>query len=192
MFRRKNRTFAFRMNDIASELERLHTLTGAEFSRQVERIALRGEFHPLAGETAIYTVGGEQQGDYANLLNAARKAVEHGFRVFVLPNPKGIRTADFIFEQRGIYKMYDLKTIQGRASVINRLMESVGQTRNVLLNIRSSYEARVLAKDIRRYFEKSADAQEVMIFKGKKTIVVNRRTTSNPQFVRIFRRMYEK
>lgn len=180
------------MNDIASELERLHTLTGAEFSRQVERIALRGEFHPLAGETAIYTVGGEQQGDYANLLNAARKAVEHGFRVFVLPNPKGIRTADFIFEQRGIYKMYDLKTIQGRASVINRLMESVGQTRNVLLNIRSSYEARVLAKDIRRYFEKSADAQEVMIFKGKKTIVVNRRTTSNPQFVRIFRRMYEK
>ena len=31
-------------NDITSELEKLHMLTGAEFSRQVERIALRPDF----------------------------------------------------------------------------------------------------------------------------------------------------
>lgn len=192
MFRRKNRTFAFRMNDIASELERLHTLTGAEFSRQVERIALRGEFHPLAGETAIYTVGGEQQGDYANLLNAARKAVEHGFRVFVLPNPKGIRTADFIFEQRGIYKMYDLKTIQGNASVGNRLKESVGQSNRVLLNMKSDYSARVLVRDVKFYFERFPSAYEVLVFKGKKMISVKRNMVAKKDFVKEFRRMYEK
>lgn len=28
-----------------------------------------------------------------NLLNAARKAVEHGYRVFILPNPKGFKKA---------------------------------------------------------------------------------------------------
>ena len=33
-------------NDIASELAKLHELTGAEFSRQAERIAKRKEFHP--------------------------------------------------------------------------------------------------------------------------------------------------
>ena len=37
-------------------------------------------------------------------------------------NPKGIRTADFIFERKGVYKMFDLKTITGRSSVDNRLI----------------------------------------------------------------------
>ena len=46
------------------------------------------------------------------------------------------------------YKMYNLKTIQGKASVGNRLKESVGQANHVLLNIRCSYDTRTLAVDI--------------------------------------------
>ena len=180
------------MSDIASELAKLHTLTGADFIIQLKLIAARSEFHPIDGETGIYATGGERGNDYKNLLNAARKAVELGYRVFLLPNPRNSRTADFIFEQRGIYKMYDLKTIQGKASASNRLLESVGQTNHVLLNVRCGYEARVLALDIRRYFEKYADAKEVMVLKGRKTVVVTRRMVSNPQFVRVFRRLYEK
>ena len=65
-------------------------------------------------------------------LSDARKAVEHGYRVFILPNPKGIRTADFIFERKGVYKMFDLKTISGRNFVDNRLKESIGQTNHVV------------------------------------------------------------
>ena len=63
-------------NDIASELAKLHELTGAEFSRQVERIAKRKEFHPLETDKDILTTGGKQSDDYENLLQAARKAVE--------------------------------------------------------------------------------------------------------------------
>ena len=44
-------------NDIASELAKLHELTGAEFSRQVERIAKRKEFHPLETDKDILTTG---------------------------------------------------------------------------------------------------------------------------------------
>ena len=88
-------------NDIASELAKLHTLAGADFSRQVERIALMGVFHPLEGETDIYTVGVGKSDDFDNLIVAARKAVEFGYRVYLLPNPREIRTADFIFEKKG-------------------------------------------------------------------------------------------
>ncbi len=63
------------MNNITDELAKLHELTGAEFSRQVERIALRNEFYPLEGETDIYITGGETSDDFENQLNAARKAV---------------------------------------------------------------------------------------------------------------------
>ena len=129
------------MNNITDELAKLHELTGAEFSRQVERIALRNEFRPLEGETDIYISGGETSDDFENQLKAARKAVMHGYRVFILPNPKGIRTADFIFERKGTYRMYDLKTISGKGSVDSRLSESMGQTNRVVLNISTDYKA---------------------------------------------------
>ncbi|MBO7083222.1 MAG: hypothetical protein J6W30_05195 [Bacteroidales bacterium] len=43
------------MNDIAAELGKLHSLKGADYSRQVELIALMGDFHPVEGETGIFS-----------------------------------------------------------------------------------------------------------------------------------------
>ena len=177
---------------IAVELEELHYLQGARFVRQLKLITYYGEFHPIEGETDIFSTGGERDDDYANLLNAARKAVDHGYKVFILPNPKEFRTADFIFERKGIYKMYDLKTIQGRGSAFNRLAESIGQVNHVLLNITSDYDARLLASDIKSYFEINNDAVEVLIFKGKKQISIDRDFTLGPQYHRLFRKRYEK
>lgn len=83
-------------NDIAQMLALLHELQGIDFVRQLRLITERHEFSPLQDNPLIYTVGGERSDDYNPLLDAARKAVEHGYRVFVLPNPKGFRTADFL------------------------------------------------------------------------------------------------
>lgn len=191
------------MSDIAAELAKLHTLSGADFSRQVERIALMGEFHPYEGEDNIYITGGEKlwvgdqktesrHDDFSNLLKAAKKAVEHGYRVYILPNPKGFRTADFILEYKRIFVLYDLKTIQGKGSVGTRLLESIGQSNRILLHMTTDYNARILASDIKSYFESNNDAIEVMIFKGKKKLSVTKRFAMNPMFNRLFRRLYEK
>lgn len=169
----------------------LHTM-GASFVWTLKEITLHSEFRPLSGETNIFTVGGENSEDYDNLLNAARKAIELGYRVFILPNPKGMRTADFIFERKGIYRLYDLKTIQGKGSAGTRMKESIGQANRVLLNMTSDYNARLLASDIKEYFEKNPDAVEVLIFKGKKVISVVREHTLSPIFNRLFRKKYEK
>ena len=177
---------------ITVELKELHNLKGASFIKKLKEIVYYGEFHPVEGEMGIYSTGGEQSPDYENLLNAARKAVEHGYRVFVLPNPKGTRTPDFIFEQKGNCKVYDLKTISGKASVNNRLFESIGQSNRVLLNMTVDYNARLLASDIKSYFETNQDALEVLIFKGKKVLPVNRIQVQSPDFNRVFRRRYEK
>ena len=150
-------------NDITSELEKLHTLTGAEFSRQVERIALRREFHPLATDSNILTIGGEQSDDYENLLLAARKAVDFGYRVYLLPNPTEIRTPDFILEKKGVYRVYDLKTVFGKTSVSNSLLDSIGQCNRILINMTRDYNTRSLAFAIKRYFEINDKALEVLI-----------------------------
>ena len=178
--------------DLASLLEELPRLHASSFVRQLKEITDHREFVPVKDEVDIFIVGGEQDKDYANLLNAAHKAVELGYRVFILPNPKGIRTADFIFERKGVFRLYDLKTIRGKASAGTRMIDSIGQANRVLLNMATDYNARLLASDIKDYFEKNPEAVEVLIFKGKKVISVVRDHVESPMFNRLFRRKYEK
>ena len=179
-------------SDIAIELDKLHGLRGVDLTRQLQAITLRKEFHLIKGETCIYSALGDDGDDYPSLLAAAQRAASRGYRVFILPNPKGIRTADFIFERKGLYRMYDLKTVHGKSSVLNRLTESIGQTNHVLLNIATSYNGRLLATQIKQYFEQSPQAAEVLIFKGGQTISVKRGYALDKLFILSFSRKYGK
>lgn len=178
--------------DLDVLLEDLNSTHGSAFISLLKEIASHPSSSIVKGEISIYSTGGEKGADYLNLLYAARKAVELGYQVFILPNPKGFRTADFIFERKGVYRMYDLKTIQGRNSVDSRFADSIGQTNRVILNILSNYEPRPLAKSIKRYFERNADAVEVLIMKGRKTISVIREETISPSFMKYFMIKYTK
>ena len=177
---------------MADELQELHYLKGAKFINQLKLIIYYGEYHLVEGETNIYSAISEQSDDFDNLINAARKAVEHGYRVYILPNPKGIRTADFIFERKGVYKLFDLKTITGKNSVENRLSDSVGQTNRVLLHMTADYNPGTLARSIKRYFELNLYAREVLVYKGKKQISVTRKSLEDTNFFRTFIRRYKK
>ena len=178
--------------DLNTLLNDLHLAFGSGFVFTLKQITYHSEFKALVGETDIFTVGGETADDYDNLLNAARKAVEHGYRVYILPNPKGIRTADFIFERKGIYKMFDLKTIMGKTSAVNRLLESIGQTNHVLLNMATDYEPRLLAKDVKTYFEVNKNAREVLIMKGNKFLSISRQFVEGKDYFKMFIKRYLK
>ena len=169
----------------ATELQVLHYLKGAQFISQLKLIVNLGEFFPVEGEPGIFSAISNQSDDYDNLIKAARKAVEHGYRVYMLPNPKGIRTADYIFERKGVYKMFDLKTITGQNSVGNRLAESLGQTERVLLNMQTDYNVRRLTLEIKRYFEMSAAVQEVLIYSGSKEISIKRNIACSKGFLKM-------
>ena len=169
----------------AVELQDLHYLKGASFINQLKLIINSGEFFPIEGEPEIFSAISNQSDDYDNLIKAARKAVEHGYRVYLLPNPKGIRTADFIFVRKGVLKLFDLKTITGKNSVGNRLAESIGQTERVLLNMQTDYNIRRLTLEIKRYFEMSAAVQEVLIYSGSKEISIKRNIASSKGFLKM-------
>lgn len=179
-------------NDITAELAKLHELKGAEFSRQVELIALRREFHPIDNERGIFTVGDNKNDDYENLIQAARKAVEFGYQVYLLPNPNETRTPDFIFVKKGVYRPYDLKTVSGKSSVGGSLIDSIGQCNRILLNMTRDYNTRRLAYAIKRYFEINDKAVEVLIFKGGKHISVKRPMVTGETFFPMFKKAYER
>ena len=177
---------------MADELQELHCLKGARFINQLKLIIYYGDFRLVEGENDIYSAISEQSEDFDNLINAARKAVEHGYRVYILPNPRSCRTADFIFEKKGILGLYDLKTVHGKGSVGSQLLDSIGQTNRVLLNMTTDYNARLLSSEIKAYFEANEQAVEVLIFKGRKSISVSRWQVEAPRFNRFFRKKYEK
>ncbi len=177
---------------MADELQELHYLKGARFINQLKLIIYYGDFHPVEGETNIFSAISEQSEDFDNLINAGRKAVEHGYRVYILPNPRNCRTADFIFEKKGILGLYDLKTVHGKGSVGTQLLDSIGQTNRVILNMATEYSPRELAKDIRRYFERNANAVEVLIMKGTRTISVIREDTLGRSYIRNFMMKYKQ
>lgn len=178
------------VGNITAELAKLLTLKGSDFVGQLKLIAARKEFHPLASDPEIFTVGGEQDSDYPSLLLAARKAVEHGYRVYLLPNPHDFRTADFILKRRGVFKLYDLKTISGKAIAGSRMLESIGQANRVMLNLTIDYNPSSLARSIKMYFERSNETLEVLLFKGKIMISITRDLTLSTDYYKIYMRRY--
>ena len=183
---------AFMKSDIRAELLLLKSLEGAAFGIKLKEIAARKEFRALPGEPFIYTVGEIQDEDYPSLLMAARKAVEHGYRVFMLPNPPGLKTPDYILERRGVYKLFDLKNISGKNIVLTRLNESANQDNSALLNTPARYNTRMLAADIKNYFESNDKALEVLIFRRRHELSVFRRFALSARFYTEFKKLYER
>ena len=56
----------------------------------------------------------------------------------------------------------------------------------------SEYNSRILAKDIRRYFERNVNAVEVLIMKGARTISVIREDTLGQSYIRNFMMKYKQ
>ena len=56
----------------------------------------------------------------------------------------------------------------------------------------TDYNPRLLAKDIRRYFERNTDAIEVLIMKGSRTISVKREDTLGQSYFKNFMMKYKQ
>ena len=172
-------------------MEQLHDLTGADFIKKLKEITERKMFKPVPELEHVFSTGGEKKEDYPNLINGAKKAITHGYTVYILPNPRRVKIGDYILVRERIYKIYDLKTISGKNSADNRLFDSKGQANRVLLNMRTSYNPRILAKNIKEYFADNPEAREVLIFKGKREISITR-DMINKYFVQDFMKEYIK
>ena len=52
---------------MADELQELHNLKGAQFINQLKMIVYYGDFHPVEGETSIFSAISEQSEDFDNV-----------------------------------------------------------------------------------------------------------------------------
>lgn len=177
-------------NDVREMLTELSRLSGIDYVRQLRKIASLKIYKKVGKE--IFSAIDTDSADYENLFIGAKKAVKHGYKVYILPNPKGVRSADYIFERKGVFKMFDLKTITGTGSIGTRLKESIGQTNRVFLNLSTKYNANRMAIEIKKYFEDNSDALEVLVAVGNKVVSVERTFIMKRTFFKEFRIAIEK
>lgn len=180
-----------RTRELGSLLKRIDKAKGREYIDLLKLITAANEFKPYSDGKGIFYAGGENDKDFDNLINAARKAASIGYDVYLLPNIKDCRTSDYILVKKGFIDRLDLKTITGKNSVSNRLKESVGQTDRVILNMTVKYNARKLAGEIKEYFEMNDTAKSVMVFKGNRCIEV-KKSNIDRDFLSKFRKEYSK
>ena len=174
--------------DVTELLKSLHEKRGADYIQALRDIASLRIFKKTDVKK-VWSAIGEDSPDYDNLLSAAGKLANHGFEVFILPNPGSTRSGDYILRRKNFIGLYDLKTITGNNSIDDRLAESIGQTHRVILNITSNYNPRKIAKSLERYFNNKG-SKEVKIIKGNKLIEIEYKMTKYKNLEAQFRKLY--
>lgn len=137
----------------------------------------------------IYSAINKNSDDYNNLLSVARKITinDKKAEIYILPNPMGVKSMDIIIKKDNYLAAYDVKTITGKNSVNHRLNESITQFRRVILNLAIDYNIRNLYREIKKHFYTNKDALEVIIYKGKKEIKMDKNMTSEIEFRKFFK-----
>ena len=176
--------------DVKEMFAKLPELSGADYIAQIRKLAKLKIYTKV--ENNIFSAISKESADYSNLLAGAKKVARYGYKVYILPNPKGVRSADYIFERKGAYKIFDLKTITGTGSIGTRLKESIGQTNRVFLNLTTNYPSNRMATEIKQYFEANSEALEVLVAVGKKMVSVERYMILERNFYKEFRKRIEQ
>ncbi len=177
--------------DVTTLLENLKDMAGKEYVESLKEITGLKIFKPLDGHKGVFFTGNESDPDLANLTEVADKMVSRGYKAYILPNPGSTRSGDYILTKKNFFGMYDLKTISGRNSVGDRLDDSIGQADRVILRMKTEYNPKSLAAELREYFFSNPDAKEVKIVKGGKLISVYK-SQIKKGFDRLFVKEYIK
>lgn len=146
----------------------------------------KGQYHKV--QNRIYSAIPNTADDYNNLLYVAKTLTKKHRKaeIYILPNPTGIKSMDIIIKNKNSISAYDIKTILGKNSVSNRLIESIEQSNRVILCIKNDYNARKLYNEVQRFFNNNTKAQQVIILIKNKEIVLNKEMMKESTFRHLF------
>ena len=95
------------------------------------------------------------------------------------------------FVQQSRHFIQDGGIVADDAKIFRNFASEMG-SKVLILNMPLGYNTRLLAADIKTYFELNEAALEVLIFKGKSELSIYRRFVSNSRFYSEFKKTYEQ
>lgn len=120
-------------------------------------------------------------------ITIAKKLIQNGYDVYLLPNVSGAKSADFIIVKSNKYFYYEGKTINGKSTIKQRLIEASTQSDRIILDIVGTNDIGDIADNIQWFFENNSSVNEVMLFKGSRPIPMIRQDVLSKKFKENFR-----
>ena len=182
------------LKGMSADVSELSELSGKEFTDKLKYIidTYKKNFRILDDEKDIFPAVNEKDNDYVPLMNVARKLRDKGYRVFIMPSLRGIKSADYILIRDNSYSLWELKSIHKNGSISSRLKASESQAKKVILNVSGQVSSNAVSHALKKHFDKNPDAIEALVYKGKKSIVVSRQWANKNSFYKEFNSQYNK
>ena len=124
-------------------------------------------------------------GETPNNLQIAQKFVANGYDVFLLSNPRGTKSADFIIRKKNILFYVEGKTSSGGSALSGRLSEGAKQAVRIVINLTNYSKLKRLAENIKATFIQNPSLRELLIFKGSILIQIDRYLITSKDYSKI-------
>ncbi|MDD1539412.1 hypothetical protein [Riemerella anatipestifer] len=108
-------------------------------------------------------------------ITIAKKLLQNGYDVYLLPNVSGAKSADFIGVKGNKYYYLEGKTINGKSTIKQRLIEASTQSDRAILDIVGTKDTNEIYGNIKWFFENNDNVKEIIMFKGSRLISLTRR-----------------
>lgn len=124
--------------------------------------------------------------EFPGNLSLARKLMANGYDVYMLGNPNGIRSADFIATKKNMVYYLEGKTMNGKGSLDELLDKAASQADNIIVDVIGTEDASYIAREIKCVFENHIQLRSIGVFKGSRLILTTRRHLESSRFEREF------
>ena len=131
-----------------------------------------------------------QTGEIPNNLQIAQKFVANGYDVFLLSNPKGTKSADFIIRKRNCLYYVEGKTSTGGGALSTQLECGAKQSDRIVINFIGKRRGKSFLSEIKSAFEANENLQVVYIFKASQLIFIKRNDALSKTFLQDFFRIW--
>ena len=131
-----------------------------------------------------------QTGETPNNLQIAQKFVANGYDVFLLSNPKGTKSADFIIRKRNCLYYVEGKTSTGGSALSIRLSDGAKQSDRIALNFIGLPQTSKITDLIKNVFFQNQNLIELIIFKKGRLIIIKKKDCFAKNFEKAFKRIW--
>lgn len=131
-----------------------------------------------------------KEGEMPANLALAKKFVAKGYDVYMLPNPKNTRSADYILRKDNKLYYTEGKFLTGKNSLDHKFYKE--QSERISIDVMSSISANYVSSIVKTSFEQYGNLKEVILFKGSRMITIDRRKAGNKKFEKFFVKIWNK
>lgn len=123
-------------------------------------------------------------------ITIAKKLIQNGYDVYLLPNVSGSKSADFIGIKGNRYYYFEGKTINGKSTIKQRLIEASTQSDRTILDIVGTNDVNAIYGNIKWFFENNDNVKEIIIFRRSKLILIEKDDIKDKFFKESFRKKW--